>query len=420
MDLLEYQAKQLFAQVEIPVLPSQSIFTPSDLKNLHIPYPVVLKSQVLASERNKFGGVRFVENTIDAIAVAQSLFNLPIKGEYPQVILAEAHYDVENELFLGVIVDYALKKPVLLGSAYGGVDLELLLKNLQTCVIEEEFSPFYARYLATKMGLTGNALAPIVNILEKMYDLLATYDLDLIEINPLGINQNGEVMALDGKIRVNEHALNRHPHLFEYLNLKINQNIKTDNQSNNNIFLTKRESYQPLKLDPNSNLVVITDNIDETIFIINTLKQHQQTINTCYILPERNKQFWMNNIYNLFLKIIKLNNIKNVFINHSNKDKMIDILQEKIATYYQQQTQKNNLASQEREERPTGMRLWEQQEYKTVDLSVSWREINWIIRNLSMSINQEETQFQELPIHLIASLEKAINLIISPHGSCTK
>ena len=86
-----------------------------------------------------------------------------------------------------------MKKPVLLGSAHGGGNIELLLKNLQTCVIEEEFSPFHARYLTSQMGLKGKEIAPVSKILEKMYQLLTNYDLDLIEINPLGINQNGEL-----------------------------------------------------------------------------------------------------------------------------------------------------------------------------------------------------------------------------------
>ena len=88
MDLLEYQAKELFSQVGIPVLPSQPIEDPRKLKRLHIPYPVVLKSQVRAGGRGRAGGIRFVENTIDAIAAARTIFNLPILDEYPQVLLA--------------------------------------------------------------------------------------------------------------------------------------------------------------------------------------------------------------------------------------------------------------------------------------------------------------------------------------------
>ena len=93
MDLLEYQAKALFSEMGIPVLPSQRIDYPKDLKRLKIPYPVVLKSQVHTGERSTLGGIKFVENTIDAVAAAQTIFNLPIKDEYPVVLLAEAKYN---------------------------------------------------------------------------------------------------------------------------------------------------------------------------------------------------------------------------------------------------------------------------------------------------------------------------------------
>src|SRR6476469_7372216 len=99
MDLLEYQAKELFREVGIPVLPSQRIDNARDLKGLQIPYPVVIKSQVRAGGRGRAGGVRFAENTIDAIAAARTIFNLAILGEYPQVLLAEAKYNADRELY---------------------------------------------------------------------------------------------------------------------------------------------------------------------------------------------------------------------------------------------------------------------------------------------------------------------------------
>lgn len=99
MELLEYQAKELFNQVGIPILPSQAIANPSQIKRLQIPYPVVLKSQVRAGGRGKAGGVRFAENTIDAIAAAHAIFSLPIGGEFPEVLLAEARYRAKEEFF---------------------------------------------------------------------------------------------------------------------------------------------------------------------------------------------------------------------------------------------------------------------------------------------------------------------------------
>lgn len=144
MDLLEYQAKELFRQMGIPVLPSQRIDHPTDLKGLRIPFPVVLKSQVYTGARGKLGGIRFVENTIDAIAAAQAIFHLPIMGKYPKVLLAEAKYNPEREFYLAVTLDPSSRRPLLLGSQFGGIDVESSLKHMRQVVVDQEFSPFYA------------------------------------------------------------------------------------------------------------------------------------------------------------------------------------------------------------------------------------------------------------------------------------
>jgi succinyl-CoA synthetase beta subunit len=213
MNLLEYQAKELFRQMGIPVLPSQRIDHPKDLKWLKVPYPIVLKSQVYAGGRGKAGGVKFVENTIDAIAAAQSIFNLPIMGQYPQVLLAEARYKPDRELYLAVVIDRSSRRPLLLGSQAGGIEIESLLQKIQQVLVDQEFSPFYARRLALMMGLEGELIQTVSSIVEKMYRLFVQKDLDLVEINPLAVNPNGEVMALDGKVIVNDNALGRHSEL---------------------------------------------------------------------------------------------------------------------------------------------------------------------------------------------------------------
>ena len=213
MNLLEYQAKELFQQMGIPVLPSQRIDHPKDLKWLKVPYPIVLKSQVYAGGRGKAGGVKFVENTIDAIAAAQSIFSLPIMGQYPQVLLAEARYKPDRELYLAVVIDRSSRRPLLLGSQAGGVEIESLLQEIQQVLVDQEFSPFYARRLALMMGLEGELIQTVSSIVEKMYRLFVQKDLDLVEINPLAVSPNGEVMALDGKVIVNDDALDRHSEL---------------------------------------------------------------------------------------------------------------------------------------------------------------------------------------------------------------
>ncbi|MGM3309330.1 ATP-grasp domain-containing protein [Anabaena sp. WFMT] len=215
MDLLEYQVKEWFGKMGIPVLPSQRIDHPTDLKRLKIRYPIVLKSQVHADERAKAGGVRIVETTIDAIAAAQNIFNLPIWGELPEVLLAESKYDAKEELYLAVVLDTALCRPVLLGCKEPDIDWESPGDKMQYVVVEQEFSPFYARRLGLKMGLQGALMQSVSDIVEKMYQLFVQKDLDLIEINPLAVSASGQVMALNGKIRVNERAIKRHPEIVQ-------------------------------------------------------------------------------------------------------------------------------------------------------------------------------------------------------------
>lgn len=211
MDLLEYQVKEWFGEIGIPVLPSQRIDHPTDLKRLKIPYPVVLKSQVYADSRIQAGGVRFVETTIDAIAAAQSIFNLAIAGERPELLLAEAKYHTEQEFYLAVVLDTVVCRPILLGAVQADIDWERDSEKVQHVVVEQDFSPFYARRLALKMGLKGALMQSISTVLEKMYQLFIDKDLDLVEINPLGINSAGQVMALNGSVRVNDRAIARHP-----------------------------------------------------------------------------------------------------------------------------------------------------------------------------------------------------------------
>lgn len=216
MDLLEYQAKSLFREMAIPILPSQRIDNPAELKGLKIPYPVVLKSQVRAGGRGRAGGIKFVENTIDAVAAAQTIFNLPIENEYPQVLLAEAKYNADQELYLAVLLDPIARRPVLLGSRQGGMDVEGAIDKMQQVAVDQEFSPFYARRLMLKMGLQGDLIQSVSAIVEKMYRLFVEKDLDLVEINPLGISPTGELMALDGKVTANDDALGRHPDLASF------------------------------------------------------------------------------------------------------------------------------------------------------------------------------------------------------------
>jgi succinyl-CoA synthetase beta subunit len=160
--------------------------------------------------------VRFAANTIDGIAAAQAIFNLPIDGEYPQVLLAEAKYDADQEFYLAVTLNPVRQRVVLLGSTVGGMGVQAAIGQIHQVVVEGEFSAFYTRQLALAMGLTGALLNRVSGVVERMYDLLIQKDLDLVEINPLGVRGEQDVMALDGKVSVNDAALARHPDLLAW------------------------------------------------------------------------------------------------------------------------------------------------------------------------------------------------------------
>jgi succinyl-CoA synthetase beta subunit len=251
MDLLEYQVKEWFGKIGIPVLPSQRIDHPTDLKRLKIRYPIVLKSQVQAGEREKAGGVRIVETTIDAIAAAQNIFNLPIWGQLPEVLLAESKYDAQEEFYLAVVLDTALCRPVLLGCTEANIEWETDGEKIQHVVVEEEFSPFYARRLALKMGLQGALMQSVSDIVEKLYQLFVQKDLDLVEIHPLGVNSAGQVMALNGKVRVNERAINRHPEITDMAAKMISRSHFASfhsNQKNNSLLGSEDTLEMPGKI----------------------------------------------------------------------------------------------------------------------------------------------------------------------------
>lgn len=417
MDLLEYQAKQLFTTVGIPVLPSQSISKPGELKNLHIPYPIVLKSQVRASGRGKAGGVKFVENTIDAIASAQTIFKLAIEGEYPEVVLAEARHDTENEFFLAIMLDYQLKCPVLLGSSHGGIQIESLLENMQTCVIDDEFSPFYARRLVTKMGLKGNLIESVSKIIEKMYHLFWEKDLEVIEINPLGISFDGEVMALDGKIRVNDYALTRHPDLLKLIGNNNNKDLFSSLSENECDYIySQKISYSSLfNLDIKGNIALISDNLDLGIVTHNLITENQGKVGACFILEQNSKLSFNKQLEVIFEQIFNSSFLKVIFINILANDTINQIILEAIANFYQKELNSQINKGEERMERLTGSRVTSSNRPKPsseVKKIQPTKQIKWVLRLAGNNLEIPLKNLTEFPIQLTDNLQKALDLAL--------
>ncbi len=383
VDLLEYQAKELFKQVGIPTLPSQVIAEPRELRQLEIPYPIVVKSQVRASGRGKAGGVRFAENTIDAIAAARIIFNLQILGQFPEVVLAEARYNVQQELFLGIVLDYQRNCPVLLGSIQGGINLDSLLANLQAIPLEEDFFPYQGRKLCRQMGLTGNLIETVSGIITKMYTLFLSKDLDLIEINPLGISPQGEVMALDGRISANDTGIQRHPKLKGLIESEI-------------------EPLFWLPLKPKSAKIgIICNSIDLGMASLDLIAPTGITAG-CLVIKDN-----LEDLKQGLQEWQKIPETEVILINILKNQRYSELVVRIIADYLQ------SLAipkpkSDERYERPTG--IVSRQKIPSIPLT---KTPSLVLRLLSQDFEQWQQLLTGLPVYWSEDLESAVTQTIS-------
>ena len=403
MELLEYQAKKLFRQVGIPVLPSETIANPRDLKQLQIPYPVVLKSQVKAGGRGKAGGVKFVTNTIDAIAQARNIFNLSILGEYPEVILAEARYNARKELFLGVVLDYELQRPVIFGSCYGGMNVDLLLENLQQVAIEQEFFPFLARRLSVMMGLSGDLLLSVSEIIEKMYRLFRTKDLDFIEINPLGVDEEGQLMALDGKITLSDCALEKHSELIDL--------AVVETHYHNEIFQSV-ETSQIRWLDwQNSQGKIALVTNDDELALLNWDLLSQQTEPACAVIidPISSQEQLLEQLQQILARLESQDNITVVLINLWSSETVYKAIAQTLLKLCQLIQTDSSIVGEEKAIVPINSFGLHHSSLESVEKRSQLPLIKWVIRLPQQDIKSYQSEFAHEAIVWVDNLEDAIS-----------
>lgn len=210
MNLYEYEAKRIFESGGIPVPPSVRITKPEELAKVHFGYPLTLKCQVLSGGRGKAGGIKFPKNLSEGLTIAKDLLQLTIKDSKTESLLVEPMLAIKQELYLAVTLDRERGCPIFIASAEGGIEIESS-HNVLTEAIPTPYHPYVGRNLAQKLGFTGAVLTRVADIANKLYKVFESKDLDLAEINPLVITQGDDVVALDGKIIVNDDSIARQP-----------------------------------------------------------------------------------------------------------------------------------------------------------------------------------------------------------------
>jgi len=210
LNLFEYEAKRIFEAGGIPVPPSARVTKPEELAKVHFGYPLVLKCQVLTGGRGKAGGIQFAKDLTEGKKLVKDLMALEIKGSKTESLLVEPKMPIAREMYLAVTLDRERGCPIFIAAAEGGIEIETN-PHVLTEPIPTPYHPYVGRALAAKLGLTGVVMTRFADIANKLYKLFESKDLDLAEINPLVITTGDDVVALDGKIIVNDDSIARQP-----------------------------------------------------------------------------------------------------------------------------------------------------------------------------------------------------------------
>ena len=223
MKLHEYQSKLLFAQRGIPIPKGRVAATAQEAREIaaELGGRVVIKSQVLVGGRGKAGGIKVAKNLQDAEEYAAQILAMTIKGLPVRKVLVDEAAEIKTEIYLGVTNDRAAKCPVMMASSAGGVDIETVAAETPEKIIREHINPFLglrdyqARNLAAGIGLPREHWRAFGQMAAGLYQTYWETDATLAEINPLVINGANQLVALDGKIVVDDNALFRHLDLAE-------------------------------------------------------------------------------------------------------------------------------------------------------------------------------------------------------------
>ena len=229
MRFYEYESKALFAKHGLP-LPAGSRLakTGSDAARIarEISGPVVLKSQVLTGGRMKAGGIVFVDTPHEAETATQKILDLEINGRRPLGVLVEGRAPVAHEYYVAVTYDDIAKKPVMIFSDMGGIEIEGVSETHPDRITRSHFStlmPFseyQARQLVASLGITASELNRLTQIVAGLVHIFTQYDLTLAEINPLASLKDGRFACLDGRIDMESEACHRQKAVLEELGVR--------------------------------------------------------------------------------------------------------------------------------------------------------------------------------------------------------
>lgn len=223
MDLFEYQARDMFEKHGVPVLPGIVADTPAEVRAAaeKLGGVTVVKAQVKTGGRGKAGGVKVAKSPDDAEAAGEAILGLDIKGHTVHRVMVAAGADIAEEFYFSVLLDRANRSYLALCSYEGGMEIEQLAEERPEALARVEVDPIAgidlekAREIARAANFPDELIEKVAPVFVTLYEVFDKEDTTLVEVNPLVLTGGGDIIALDGKVTLDENAAFRQPHHAE-------------------------------------------------------------------------------------------------------------------------------------------------------------------------------------------------------------
>ena len=235
MKIHEYQAKAILRRHGVPIPRGDVAFSPAEARQVAERLAtdvVVVKAQIHAGGRGKGGGVKLARGPAEAERIASEMLGMQLvtnqtgpQGRTVARLLVEQGLEIDRELYLGLVLDRAAERPVMMASSAGGIEIEQVAADSPELIFREHahptagVAPYQARGLAFALGLAPELAGQAVKVMTSLYSAFQATDASLLEINPLVVTRSGQLLALDAKITLDDNALFRHGDLAKLRDL---------------------------------------------------------------------------------------------------------------------------------------------------------------------------------------------------------
>jgi succinyl-CoA synthetase beta subunit len=236
VDLYEYQAKELFKRNQVPTQEGTVVTSAAEAKLAAESFnsATVIKAQVKTGGRGKAGGVKLANNPDEAFTHAQNILGLDIKGHIVKKVLVTPAEDIDSEFYVSFLVDRSNRSFLAMASVAGGIDIEEVAANTPEKLAKIQIDPLtgvdheLALTIAQKAQIPQEIQEETATAIEKLWDTFINSDATLVEVNPLVKTADNRVVALDGKVTLDENALFRHPDFEKYLDTSAEDPLETE------------------------------------------------------------------------------------------------------------------------------------------------------------------------------------------------